>query len=179
MHGRWLQSLSLVRGIFWVFLPPPCWDLRILDSIESGLYRLGLFCASFCGTTKSLSTLARSGLPSLSWTHMQACLYSIVELTFGLLTINASATVLCIHTYKWSRGHIPIRVLPNVEYSVGCLLDHLLWNIVGIDVYLCPHNIRWIPLATSFNSVMVLLIARRGVLTNEHNGPIILSDHHS
>jgi hypothetical protein len=110
MHCRYLQSLSLLRGIFRVILPPICWDLRILDSSESCLYHLGLLCAAFCDTTHSLSTLAISGLPSLSWTLMQAWLYSIVELTFGWLTIAASATVLCIRTYRWSQGHIPFRV---------------------------------------------------------------------
>ncbi len=47
MHGKHLQSLSLLRGIFWDLLPPPCWDLRLLDSIESCLYRLGLIVIAF------------------------------------------------------------------------------------------------------------------------------------
>jgi hypothetical protein len=69
VHGKHLQSLSLLRGIFgicYLLLAGIC-DY-ILGSNESCLCRLGLICASFCGRTKFLSTSAISGSSSLSWT---------------------------------------------------------------------------------------------------------------
>ena len=113
MHCRYQQSLSLLRGIFMVILYSSLlgfvntWFVWIMFVSSRSLL---WFCAAFCGTTKSLSTLVISGFPSLSWTRMQAWLYSMVKLTFGLLNIVASATVLCIRTYWWSQGHIPFWV---------------------------------------------------------------------
>ncbi len=114
MHGKHLRSLSLLRGIFGIFLPPPCWDLRLLGLIESCLYHLGLIVLAFVARPNfwvhqpSLARLLFHGL------LMQALLYSIVESTFGLLFMVASAIVLCIRTYyRWSRGHIPFGVLSN------------------------------------------------------------------
>ncbi len=179
MHGKHLQSLSLFKGYIWDLLPPPCWDLWLLGSIEPCLYRLGLICASFCGTTKfwvpqpSLARLLFHGL------LMQAWLYSIVESTFGLLILVPSATVLCIRTYRWSRGHIPIRVFSNMEYSVGCLPDRLYEIWWYRRIFVSPQHsaeLIWLRVLVRW---WCLLIVRRWVSANIRNRPIILSDHHS
>ncbi len=155
-----------VKGYIWDLLPPPCWDLQILHSIESCLYWWGFIMLAF--VARPNFWVHRPSLAHLLFHGrlMQAWLYSIIELTFGLLIIVASATVLCICTYRWSRGHIPIRVSSNVEYSVGCLPNHL-YEIWLVQTYICvPTTFRWTHLAKSSNSVMVLLIARRGFLTD-------------
>jgi len=167
-----------LRGIF-DLLPPLCWDLRRLGSIEPCLCRLGHICASFCARPNfwvhrpSLACLLFHGL------LMQAWVYSIVESTFGLLILVASATVLCIRTYRWSRGHIPIKVLSNVEYSVGCLPDRLC-EIWLVQTYICVHTtFRWTHLAKSSNLVMVFIDCAPKTIDYKRNRPIILSDHHS
>jgi hypothetical protein len=71
---------------------------------------------------------------------MQAWLYSIVELTFGLLTSVACATVLCILTLD-DLGDISL-----LQYClVLCWVSNLTVSyeicVIGIDIYLCPHNI--------------------------------------
>ncbi len=155
-----------VKGCIWDLLPPPCWDLWILDLIESCLYRRDLIVLAF--VARPNFWVHRPFLACLLFHGylMQAWLYSIVELTFGLLTIVASATVLCIRTYRWSWGHIPIRVSSNVEYSVGCLPNRL-YEIWLVQMHICvPTAFRWTHLAKSSNSVTVLLIARRGFPTD-------------
>ncbi len=136
-----------VKGYIWDLLPPSCWDLRILDLIESCLYWWGLIVLAF--VARPIFWVHRQFLARLLFYGclMQAWLYSIVESTSGLLTIVASATVLCIHMYRWSQGHIPIRVSSNVEYSVGCL-PNCLYEIWLVQTYICvPTLFRWTHLA--------------------------------
>ena len=87
MHGKHLQSLSLLRGIF-DLLPPLCWDLRLLGSNESCLCRLGLICASFCGTTKFLSTSAISGSSSLSWASHASMIVLNGRVDFWIINLS-------------------------------------------------------------------------------------------
>ncbi len=155
-----------LKGYIWDLLPPPCWDLWILDLIESCLYRRGLIVLAFVAQPNFW--VHRPFLARLLFHGclMQAWLYSIFKLTFGLLIIVPSATVLCIRTYRWSRRHIPIRVSFNVEYSVGCLPNRL-YEIWLVQTYICvPTTFRWTHLAKSSNSVMELLIACRGFPTD-------------
>ncbi len=168
MHGKHLRSLSLLRHIFGIFLPPPCWDLRLLGSIESCLYCLGLIVLAFMARPNfwvhrpSLARLLFHGL------LMQAWLCSIVESTFGLLTWVASATVLCILTYWWSWGHIPVRVFSNVEYSVGCLPD-CLYEIWFVQTYICvPTTFRWTQFAKNLTQWWCLLIAHQKLSTKKN-----------
>ena len=87
MHGKHLQSLSLLRGIF-DLLPPLCWDLRLLGSIEPCLCRLGRICASFCGTTKFLSTSAISGSSSLSWASHASMIVLNSRVDFWIINLS-------------------------------------------------------------------------------------------
>ncbi len=87
---------------------------------------------------------------------MQAWLYAIVELTFGLLTSVACATVLCILTLD-DLGDISL-----LEYRlVLCWVTNLTVSyeifVIGIDIYLCPHNIPLNFLAKSSSLVMVFI----------------------
>jgi hypothetical protein len=110
VHCRFLQSLSLLRGIFRVMLPPPCWDLWILDSSESCLYHLGLFCAAFCGRTIFLSTLAISGLSSFSWTSNACMIVLISQVDFWIINQCCICNCVMYPHIRWSWEHISFRV---------------------------------------------------------------------
>jgi hypothetical protein len=95
-----------------------------------------------------------------------AWLYSIVELTLGLLTSVASATVLCILTYRWSWGHISFRVsLHRLLCWVFKLTVYYEIFMVGYrHILVVPTTFHWTPLTTSSSPVMLLLIARRNTI---------------
>ncbi len=87
MHGKHLQSLTLLMGIF-DLLPPLCWDLRLLGLIEPCLCPLGLICASFYGTTKFLSTSAISGSSSPSWAFHASMIVLNGQVDFWIINLS-------------------------------------------------------------------------------------------
>ncbi len=100
------------------------------------------YCASFCGMTNFLSTSAISGLPSLSWTSHASMIVLNSKVDFWIINQCHICNCVLYPHIRWSRGHIPFRVsLRGVLCWVSNLTVCYEIFFVGIDIYLCPHNI--------------------------------------
>ena len=147
------------------------WFIWIMFVLSRSIY------ASFSGTTKFLSTSAISGMPSLSLTSHASMIVLNGQVDFWI--INQCRICKCVmYPYiRWSRGHIPFgALLSGVLSWVSNLTVSYEIFVIGIDIYLCPHNI---PLNSFWLRVLVwkwcLLIVRQRVSTNIHNRPVILN----
>ncbi len=116
-----------VEGYLWGLLPPPFWESQIFDSIESCLHCLGLF---------------------------------VLVLWHDFWIINQCPICNCViyPQNRWSQGHIPFKVsLSGVLCRVSNLTVSYEIFAVGVDIYLCPHNLLLNTLAKSSSSVMVFI----------------------
>ncbi len=136
-------------------------------------------CASFCGTTNFLSTLAISGLPSFSWTSNASMIVLSSWVDFWIINHCCICNCVLYPHIRWSWGHIPVKVLLS---GVLCWVSNLT---VSYEVFFLRY--RHIFMSPQYSAELLwlrvlaqwwcLLIARRRVSTNIRNRPVILSDH--